>query len=250
MKRPSLGRDRVRPFQISTLVFCPRSAAIGWARRYFEERQRVIPFGLPLRALGIRTFLRVYRNVSVELHDVSLRTPFTPHVENALHVAWRVTHGGPFPTFSGILSARAHSTHATLHFEGTYTPPLGLAGAWFDRLLGRRIALAGATTLLHDIKRYIERLNIDEHSATSFAAFEANRRATHPTGFYGVPLHGSIAMRRDGSYLACSLVLEGDAPGFDGLMPGEMALSPERVVALLTELAKPDLRIAPERSAP
>ena len=243
------AKAHVRPLSASIVVDCPRSAAIEWVQRYFDDRQHVVSIGLPLRALGIPTFVRIYRNVRVELHSVAIRTPYTPRVETALHVAWHVTHGGPFPTFSGVLTARARATQATLHFEGTYEPPFRLAGTLFDRILGHQIAQASVETLLHDIKRFIERLSIEEHHATSFAAFEANLRDEHPSGFYGVPLHGSIAVRRDGSYLACSLVIEGDAPDFDRLTAGSYRLSETRIRELLADLAKPDLHVAAEPTA-
>ncbi|GAC1499287.1 MAG: hypothetical protein NVS1B2_22910 [Vulcanimicrobiaceae bacterium] len=243
MKWPAIGSIGVRPIHASAHVYCPRSAAIGWARSYFDDRERVVSIGLPLRALGLPTFLRVYRNAVVEIRDVTVRKGSTPRHEDALHVSWRVTHGGPFPTFSGVLTARADTMHAVLDFDGTYAPPFGIVGGVFDRFVGRHIARASVETLLHDMKRYIERLSLDERRATSFAAFEANTRDPHPSG-YGVPLHGSIAVRRDGSYVACSIVLEGDAPAYDALLAGERRLSGDHVDALLAQLVKPDLHIA------
>lgn len=227
------------------LVYCPRSDAINWTRRYFEAHQGVVPIGLALRAFGIPTFVHAYRDVAVELETVSLQTAFTPRAEAALHLTWRAAHGGPFPALTGVMTARAHSTHATLHFMGSYAPPFGIAGRFFDALVGRHIARISVRMLLCDIKRYIEQINIEEHVAGSFAAFEANARSPGGPDLSGVPVHGNVAIRRDGSYLACSITLEGDAPHIPQLVPGEYTLSAQRVETLLAELAKPDLRIAP-----
>lgn len=240
----------MRSLQASMLVFCPRSIAITWAQRYFDERHRTVSIGVPLRAFGLRTFVHVYRNVTVEIEATSVRTAFTPRFEHALHLKWHATRGGPFPSLTGVLTARAHSTHATLHFEGRYSPPFGIAGNVFDRVVGRHIARISIETLLYDIKRFIERINIEEHAAASFAAFEANLRESKGASTSDVPLHGNVAIRRDGSYVSCSVTLEGEAPEFATLNPGEYALSSERVETLLAELAKPDLRIAPRLAAP
>lgn len=229
------------PITASIVVFCPRSEVIPWVQRYFDERKRIVSLGVPLRAFGIPTFARIFRNVSVELDRVSVRTAFTPRYEEALNVTWRTTTSNAFPTLRGVLTARAHSTHATLHFVGSYAPPFGIAGRFFDRIVGRFIARISIETLLHDIKRSIERINIDEHREASFSAYESNRRGSNGVRAYGVPLHGSIAIRRDGSYVACSISLEGEAPQFDALAPGEYALSRTCVETLMYELAKTDL---------
>lgn len=55
-------------------------------------------------------------------------------------------------------------------------------------------------------------MNVDEHREASFSAFESNRRGSVGPRAYGVPLHGSGAIRRDGAYVACSISLEGEAP--------------------------------------
>jgi len=61
------------------------------------------------------------------------------------------------PRFAGTLSAGEKDPGATtLTLEGAYTPPLGVAGAAFDLVAGRKIASATAHGLLEDIKEFIE----------------------------------------------------------------------------------------------
>lgn len=241
----------MRPLKASIHVSCPQSVAIDWALRYFDERHRIIPIGLPLRAFRLPTFIHISRIVTVGVKAVSIPTASsTPRFEQALDLTWNGTHAGPFPRISGVLTARAHSTHAMLHFLGSYTPPFGMVGMLFDRLVGRHIARLFIQTLLYDIKHHIERINIEEHTAASFAAYEANLRDSVDKSCYDVPLHGSVAIRRDSSYVACAVTVEGEAPDFSALVPGKYALSPARVEMLLAELTKPDPGIAPELTAP
>ncbi len=232
----------MRPLKASILVLCPQSVAISWAQRYFDDRHRIIPIGLPLRAFRLPTFVHIFRIVTVEVKVVSIaKASSTPRIEQELHLKFNGTHNGPFPRITGVLTAQAHSTHAMLEFTGSYTPPFGMAGMLFDRLVGRHIGRLLVQTLLSDIQHYIERINIEEHTAASFAAYEANLRESTGTGGLGVPLHGSVAIRRDSSYLSCAVTLEGEAPEFATLIPGEYALSPARVETILAELMNPSL---------
>lgn len=241
----------MRSLKASILVSCPQSVAISWAQRYFDERDRTVPIGLPLRALRLPTFVHIFRIVTVGVEAVSIPTASsTPRFQPELHLTLNGTHSGPFPKITGVLTAQAHSTHSKLQFAGTYTPPYGFAGMLFDRFIGQHIGRLLVQTLLYDIKRHIERINIDEHAAASFAAYEANLRDATGTCGFCVPLHGSVAIRRDGSYVACAVMLEGEAPDFAALTPGEYALSPERVEILLARLTNPDLRVTPKMTKP
>jgi hypothetical protein len=61
--------------------------------------------------------------------------------------------GGPYPIFKGILSAEeSGGNFCRLDLDGAYEPPLGLAGAAFDAVVGHHIAVAAARTLLDEIK--------------------------------------------------------------------------------------------------
>ena len=61
------------------------------------------------------------------------------------------------PRFNGTLSSSAGEPGKTiLTLDGTYTPPLGVAGKAFDLIVGRKIATATARALLEDIKKFVE----------------------------------------------------------------------------------------------
>lgn len=65
--------------------------------------------------------------------------------------------GGPFPTFSGTLTA-ARESHAEcrLTVAGKYRPPFGILGAIFDALIGHHMASRSVrvflTTLRHEVE--------------------------------------------------------------------------------------------------
>gem|GEM_PF-984620 len=218
-------------------VFCPRSAVVAWTHRYLTERHGIVSLGIPLRAFGWPTFVHIYRNVEVEFAVVPDTSTFARRHDHALRVVWKPTHGGPFPALEGLVTASAHRTHATLHFDGVYWPPFGIAGEFFDALLGRHIARIAVTTLLQDIRRFVESQDLSERHSLAFASFEANRREAGSHVAAPIPLHGSAAIRRDGEYLACAITLEGHAPDFPALISAEYALEPEQVRRLLGELA-------------
>ena len=61
------------------------------------------------------------------------------------------------PRFEGTLSCAATEPGKTaITLDGTYTPPLGVAGKAFDLVVGNRIATATANALLEDIKTFVE----------------------------------------------------------------------------------------------
>ncbi len=198
----------------SLVVSAPRSDAIARVRHYFEER-----------TCGVR----LYRTARVEVLDLAVRTAFTPHAEHALAVRWEPTRGGLMPTLHGTLTARAHAVGAMLHFEGTYESGLGA-------LVGRCIARIAIHALLRDIRRDLAR---PTHARGSSLADSLPHGSTPG-------LRGRAFVRRDGTYVACTIVLEGDVVG-SPIVAGDRSLSVARVEALLRELETSDLRGLPER---
>jgi hypothetical protein len=75
----------------------------------------------------------------------------------ALRVRWTPV-SGPFPRFEGTLTTEGDDRYpaCVLVLEGSYRPPFGVVGAAFDALLGRRIAIASARELLHEIAARLE----------------------------------------------------------------------------------------------
>ncbi|MGC1380764.1 MAG: hypothetical protein WA814_07045 [Candidatus Baltobacteraceae bacterium] len=76
------------------------------------------------------------------------------------------------PRFSGTLSTQEKAAGlTTLTLDGAYTPPMGIAGAAFDLVAGRKIAAATARALLADMKQFIE---------SDFQAARATNLASSP----------------------------------------------------------------------
>jgi hypothetical protein len=79
-------------------------------------------------------------------------------------ITWKPKEG-LYPTFAGTLCVRADVNwdSGVLELQGEYEPPLGVAGAAFDAVIGKRIAEATAMTLLGDIAKTMEsRYNTEE----------------------------------------------------------------------------------------
>jgi hypothetical protein len=74
-----------------------------------------------------------------------------------MSVAVQPHEGGLYPTFRGTLSVEEEAGNfCRLDLDGAYTPPLGLAGAAFDAMLGHRIAVEIARAFLDEIRIGIE----------------------------------------------------------------------------------------------
>jgi hypothetical protein len=70
-----------------------------------------------------------------------------------MDIEWRAHDGGLYPVFCGTLSVEnVTGNYCRLDLDGSYVPPLGLAGAVFDAVAGHKIALATARELLDDIR--------------------------------------------------------------------------------------------------
>ena len=86
------------------------------------------------------------------------------HFDQPWTLRWH-PQGGPFPDFDGELTVRADEDYRScaLELRGTYTPPLGAAGAAFDAIVGSRLASATARELLNEIgERIVERFQHEE----------------------------------------------------------------------------------------
>jgi hypothetical protein len=74
-----------------------------------------------------------------------------------MEITWRPHDGGLYPVFKGTLSAEdVTGLFCRLDLDGSYVPPLGVAGVVFDAIVGHHIALAAARELLNEIKTGIE----------------------------------------------------------------------------------------------
>lgn len=78
--------------------------------------------------------------------------------EQFWRVHWTPYNGGLYPEFDGVLAVRAEGTRerSMLELRGHYQPPLGIAGAAFDAMLGSRIASLTARELLDRLGQEME----------------------------------------------------------------------------------------------
>ena len=73
-------------------------------------------------------------------------------------ISWKPSAGGPFPIFSGTFTIEGAEDYDQfwLVLSGTYDPPIGLFGDFFDAIAGRFIARATARNLLEQIRSAVE----------------------------------------------------------------------------------------------
>jgi hypothetical protein len=147
---------------------CPFSIAEEYAVAYLERAQA----GGPEATVGISLPLplpRFGRRVAISF---GLATDVTERGRrhDEVRIVW--ASGSPlFPNFRGTIRFRIHRGSTLMTVDGSYDPPFGVAGAVFDRAIGRWIALASLRNLAGRLRNELERRQ-REWSAT-FAALEA-----------------------------------------------------------------------------
>lgn len=136
---------------VERVVRCPFSVAHDYAEDFFADAARGVELHVPIRDFArLRRPVRLLAQRRPDEHE-----PGRAH--DALEIAW--TAGTQlFPDFHGTLRLRIASVEETLlTLEGTYVPPFGGFGLVFDRLIGRRIALATMGDLLRRLSDAMER---------------------------------------------------------------------------------------------
>jgi hypothetical protein len=131
---------------VKKLVHAPPASAARFLTIYFDAHK--VP--------------RAEADASVELHAHGLSQPatvtlrrvhrpaeMTPHYD----VSWQSAGTGLFPRFQGLLSVGGGDDYDVfwLTLDGSYKPPLGLAGKVFDAVVGHRVAIETADGLLAEI---------------------------------------------------------------------------------------------------
>ncbi len=136
-------------------VACPTFYALHHAERFFTVHRRdrapdVLMLRVDLSSLGLP-------GSSQALHEVRVTHALTEDKgQKGLALTWD-PQDKTVPRFSGTLtSSESAPGTTTLTLEGTYTPPLGIAGKAFDLIVGRKMAAATARALLEDIKQFVE----------------------------------------------------------------------------------------------
>ena len=81
----------------------------------------------------------------------------------AISLRWQATHlTRYFPVLEADLAARPGAGVTVLELNGTYRPPLKIAGLIFDYFVGKRIAAATAVGFVDALASAIERDELDE----------------------------------------------------------------------------------------
>ena len=128
-----------------TTVACPFDEVPDRLYAHFNGGDAVLPLHVRFGDLKIE------RDV-----DFHLKTKPAYPGYRLLDVSWSPKGGGPYPTFAGTLSIAEDAIGwSRIEIDGTYRPPLGIAGAAFDAMIGHHIAKRTATELLAEIKRLL-----------------------------------------------------------------------------------------------
>ncbi len=145
-----------RTLRESVSVECSRSNVHRYLMEHFASREEppTILLRVPLADLALD------REVVVRLSDL----PSKP-TEYAMEVRWSAKGGGPYPTFIGSLACLPENpTTSRIELEGTYTIPGGVVGKAFDAVVGQRIAVAAAQSLLQSLVTIVEKARDYERS--------------------------------------------------------------------------------------
>ena len=128
----------------STLVEAPFSSVIEYVTDFFDERPHLRVKAVASTNIGVET--------QRELVDDNTDTVYR---HDALSLSWQ-PRWSIFPSFRGRATVRPQSRSSILALEGSYEPPGGLAGRFFDRFIGERLANGTMDHLLDRLRRYIE----------------------------------------------------------------------------------------------
>lgn len=126
-------------------VDAPHERVIAGVESFFQERSPQ----LKVSAIGSAT-------ASVQVR-YSLLDDWTRLVRHhaAVSFAWRPRFWA-FPRFGAMLTVRPQGARSLLVLEGSYTPPGGMLGRLFDRVIGEALANRTMDALLREIRDYIE----------------------------------------------------------------------------------------------
>jgi hypothetical protein len=121
-------------------------------REYAPEAEMTFKLQAPFDIGGL--------NVGLTLHrDVTARIAPLGDDNRAYAIAWQPVEAGPFPAFAGTIfvsASEADEDESIVTLDGHYHPPLGVAGDFFDALVGKHIAQASAADLLERMAMYID----------------------------------------------------------------------------------------------
>lgn len=136
-------------------VSLPAAATQAQILRYFETRRRAgggiqIPMRVALRDFGLPDQLAVEREVNFQIE----KRRDAENINEEIGIAWAPAGGGPYPSFSGrlIVWSEDDPKQSFIELDGTYEPPLGVAGEAFDETVGHLIAQRTAHEFLLSLR--------------------------------------------------------------------------------------------------
>ena len=109
-------------------IQAPENVVVDQVENFFSQRPK-----LRVKTLGPAT-----AGVDVQYYRLFDWLSTAPNLEGVAF-AWRPAWRG-FPEFGATLTVRGSGNKTELMLEGSYEPPGGLAGRFFDLLVGRRLA--------------------------------------------------------------------------------------------------------------
>ncbi len=142
--------------KIQEVVAVPLSAGVTQEHilKYFESRRGgdgtiKIPLRVSLHDFGLPDTLAIERDVEVRVE----KRRDAENINEEIAVNWLPVDGGPFPTLSGrlIVWSEQRPDESFVQLDGTYEPPLGAAGEFFDAAVGYLIAERTAHAFLTDL---------------------------------------------------------------------------------------------------
>ena len=79
------------------------------------------------------------------------------NLNDLIRITWEPEGGGPYPAFEGTLATwrETDPPRTFIELDGTYEPPMGIAGETFDAAMGHAIAHRTVRALLDDLGRAI-----------------------------------------------------------------------------------------------
>jgi hypothetical protein len=123
----------------TTRIQAPESEVVDRLQSFFSQHPT-----LKVQTLGSST-----ASVDVQYSVLFDWTTTAPRREGVA-LAWRPAWRG-FPPFGATLTVRAAGNKTELVLEGSYDPPGGAAGRFFDRVVGRKLAARTMDALLNQL---------------------------------------------------------------------------------------------------
>ncbi len=101
-------------------------------------------------------FSAMHTRVHCELSEIRDETDQT-RVHEALTLHWKARSLLLFPVMRGMITVRPNGQATEVRMDGSYTPPLGVFGELFDRIIGRHIARRTVERFLDQLHDSVER---------------------------------------------------------------------------------------------